>query len=44
LPIVGISGRGGSADETAARVAGMDFYFAKPVSPGRLAQALASIK
>ena len=31
------------ADEAAARAAGMSFYFVKPVSPGKLAQALASI-
>jgi two-component system, sensor histidine kinase len=43
VPVIGISGRGGSADEAAARAAGMNFYFSKPVSPGKLAQALASI-
>jgi CheY-like chemotaxis protein/nitrogen-specific signal transduction histidine kinase len=40
VPVIGISGRGASADEAAARAAGMNFYFAKPVSPGKLAQAL----
>jgi CheY-like chemotaxis protein len=40
-PIIGISGRSESGDETAARAAGMNFYFVKPVSPRRLAQALA---
>jgi CheY-like chemotaxis protein len=40
-PIVGISGRGESGDETAARDAGMNFYFVKPASPRKLAQALA---
>ena len=40
-PIVGISGRGESGDEAAARAAGMNFYFLKPVSPRRLAEALA---
>ena len=40
-PIVGISGRGESGDEAAARAAGMNFYFVKPVSPRKLAQALA---
>jgi CheY-like chemotaxis protein/nitrogen-specific signal transduction histidine kinase len=40
-PIVGISGRGESGDEAAARDAGMNFYFVKPVSPRKLAQALA---
>jgi CheY-like chemotaxis protein len=43
VPVIGISGRGASADEAAARAAGMNFYFAKPVSPGKLAQALATI-
>ena len=43
LPVIGISGRGGSADEAVAREAGMNFYFTKPVSPGKLAQALATI-
>jgi CheY-like chemotaxis protein len=40
-PIVGISGRGESGDEAAARDAGMNFYFVKPVSPRKLAEALA---
>jgi CheY-like chemotaxis protein len=40
-PIIGISGRGESGDEAAARDAGMNFYFVKPVSPRKLAQALA---
>ena len=43
VAVIGISGRGDAADEAAARAAGMSFYFVKPVSPGRLAQALASI-
>jgi CheY-like chemotaxis protein len=43
VPVIGISGRGDAADDAAARAAGMDFYFAKPVSPGKLAQALAAI-
>ena len=34
VPVIGISGRGAAADEAAARAAGMDFYFIKPVSPG----------
>lgn len=42
VPVIGISGRTGSGDEQAARAAGMNFYFTKPVSPGKLAQALAS--
>ena len=40
-PIIGISGRGDSVDEAAARAVGMNFYFVKPVSPRKLAQALA---
>ena len=40
-PIIGISGRGESGDEAAARGAGMNFYFVKPISPRKLAQALA---
>ena len=43
VPVIGISGRGDAADEARARAAGMDFYFIKPVSPGRLAQALTTI-
>jgi CheY-like chemotaxis protein len=43
VPVIGISGRTESGDETAARAAGMNFYFTKPVSPGKLAQALATI-
>ena len=43
LAVIGISGRTGSSDESIARAAGMNFYFAKPVSPNKLALALASI-
>ncbi len=43
VPVIGISGRGDAADEAAARAAGMNFYFVKPVSPGRLAAALATV-
>ena len=43
VPVIGISGRTESGDEAAARSAGMNFYFSKPVSPGKLAQALATI-
>jgi CheY-like chemotaxis protein len=42
VPVIGISGRTESGVEDAARAAGMNFYFAKPVSPGKLAQALAT--
>jgi CheY-like chemotaxis protein len=43
VAVIGISGRTESGDEAAARAAGMNFYFTKPISPGRLAQALASV-
>jgi CheY-like chemotaxis protein len=42
LPVIGISGRTESGDENAARAAGMNFYFSKSVSSGKLAQALAT--
>lgn len=41
VPVIGISGRDGSDDERAARDAGMSFYLTKPVSPSKLAEALA---
>jgi CheY-like chemotaxis protein/nitrogen-specific signal transduction histidine kinase len=43
VPIIGISGRNEIGNEDAARAAGMNFYFVKPVSPGKLAQALGTI-
>jgi CheY-like chemotaxis protein len=43
IPIIGLSGRTEAGDEAAARAAGMNTYFTKPVSPGRLAQALADL-
>ncbi len=43
-PILGITGRTAPGHEHAALSAGMNFYFTKPVSPGRLAQALASFR
>jgi CheY-like chemotaxis protein/nitrogen-specific signal transduction histidine kinase len=43
IPIIGISGRAEASDEFAARAAGMNDYFVKPVSPSKLAQALASV-
>ncbi len=43
VPIIGISGRNEVGGEAAARAAGMDFFFAKPVSPGKLAEALVKI-
>jgi CheY-like chemotaxis protein len=43
VTVIGISGRDESGSEAAARSAGMNFYFAKPVSPRKLAQALALV-
>jgi CheY-like chemotaxis protein len=42
VKVIGISGRDDGATEQTARAAGMNFYFAKPVSPSRLAEALAN--
>ena len=43
VPVIGISGRSESSDEAAARAAGMNYYFTKPVGPGKLAQTLAAL-
>jgi CheY-like chemotaxis protein len=43
VPVIGITGRNADGNEEAARAAGMNFYFTKPVSPGKLAEALGSI-
>ena len=43
VPIIGISGHDTTADEATARAAGMNLYFVKPVSPAKLAQALAKL-
>jgi CheY-like chemotaxis protein len=43
MPVIGISGRGEDGEEAAARAAGLNFYFVKPVSPAALARALASL-
>lgn len=43
VPVIGISGRTETGDEAAARAAGMNFYFTKPVGPGKLAQTLAAL-
>jgi CheY-like chemotaxis protein len=40
LPIIGISGRSEAGDDAAARAAGMNVYFVKPVSPAKLAEVL----
>jgi CheY-like chemotaxis protein len=41
-PVIGISGRT-EGGEAAARAAGMNAYFTKPVSPGKLAEVLSRI-
>jgi CheY-like chemotaxis protein len=41
--VVAISGHAGSGDAQAARTAGVNHYFVKPVSPAKLAQMLASL-
>jgi CheY-like chemotaxis protein len=43
VPVIGTSGHSNRGDEGKARAAGMNGYFIKPVSPGKLAQALASV-
>jgi len=42
-PIIVVSGHGENRDEQDARAAGTNFYFVKPVSPTKLAQALATV-
>ncbi|MDE2286173.1 MAG: response regulator [Hyphomicrobiales bacterium] len=42
-PIIGISGRAGPGDETAARTAGMNAYLRKPVSPSALRKAIGAV-
>ena len=42
-PVVAISGHDGKSDAHAARSAGVNYYFVKPVSPAKLAQVLASL-
>ena len=39
-PVVAISGHDGTGDAQAARAAGVNYYFMKPVSPAKLAQVL----
>jgi CheY-like chemotaxis protein len=43
VPIVGISGRAKASNEALGRVAGMNGYLTKPLSPSALAQALAAV-
>jgi CheY-like chemotaxis protein len=43
VPIVGVSGRAGGADEEVGRAAGMDGYLAKPLSPSALTQVLSLV-
>ena len=40
IPIIGVSGRSASADETAAKAAGMSAYLRKPATPAELNRAL----
>jgi two-component system, sensor histidine kinase len=42
-PVVAISGHDGVGDAQAARTAGVNHYFVKPVSPAKLAQVLARL-
>jgi CheY-like chemotaxis protein/nitrogen-specific signal transduction histidine kinase len=42
-PIIGISGRTAPGDDEAARVAGMDFYLRKPLSPSGLSEAITMV-
>ena len=41
--VIGISGSGDAAHQASGLAAGMNFYFVKPVSPAKLAQALATV-
>lgn len=41
-PVIGISGRGDAAEESAGRAAGMASYLVKPVSPSALASVIAA--
>jgi two-component system, sensor histidine kinase len=43
VPIIGVSGLSSPDEETRARAAGMNDYLAKPVSPARLAKAIAGV-
>lgn len=43
VPVIGVSARDGTTDETAAREAGMDAYLVKPVSPETLEKVLAQV-
>jgi CheY-like chemotaxis protein len=43
MPIIGISGRAEAGDAEAARLAGMNFYLRKPVSPSALNEAIAVV-
>jgi CheY-like chemotaxis protein len=43
IPVIGVSGHSETDDANAARIAGMDDYLTKPVSPATLAQAIAAV-
>jgi two-component system, sensor histidine kinase len=42
-PIIGISGRTEAGDAEAARIAGMNFYLRKPISPSALNEAIMAV-
>jgi two-component system, sensor histidine kinase len=43
VPIIGVSGLSSPGEESLARAAGMNDFLVKPVSPGRLAAAIAGV-
>jgi CheY-like chemotaxis protein len=43
MPVIGVSGLSSPDEEAQARAAGMNDYLAKPVSPSRLAKAIAAV-
>jgi CheY-like chemotaxis protein/nitrogen-specific signal transduction histidine kinase len=43
VPVIGLSGHNEAGNEEAARAAGMNVFLIKPVSPGKLAAALAAV-
>ncbi|MGE3147628.1 MAG: ATP-binding protein [Pseudorhodoplanes sp.] len=42
-PLVAVSGRGGAAEERAARAAGIDVYLQKPITPAMLAETIRAV-
>jgi two-component system, sensor histidine kinase len=43
IPVIGISGRAGPAEEAVARAAGMNRYLTKPVTPTALSETIAAV-